>query len=208
MGRIAGFIYDKARLIIVLVAILNIVALASFFRFELDTDFLNLFTAGNPKTEEYNRLNEKYQIGEAISVLIEQDDSLLNQENLQAVYRLQEEIKELDGIHEVKSFIPSEISLGGHTITDMGDFIDRHSDLLRDFIEDEYFLTDQFLSYDRSKGAIIATLEFDAAAGNVVESIEGIIQNEERLTLSLAGDEIIKDTLLELPDKDNLLSCR
>ncbi len=195
MGRIASFIYDKSRLIIALVAILNIVSLASFFHFELDTDFLSLFTEGNPKTEEYNRLNEKYQIGEAISVLIEQDESLLNQENLQAVYRLQEEIKELDGIYGVKSFIPSEISLRGHTITDMGNFIDRHSDLLRDFIEDKYFLTDQFLSYDRSKGAIIATLEFDAAAGNVVESIEEIIQSEERLVLSLAGNEIIKDTL-------------
>ena len=194
MGRIAGFIYDRSRIIIVLVVILNIVALASFFRFELDTDFLNLFTAGNPKTEEYNRLNEKYQIGEAISVLIEQDDSLLNQENLQAVYRLQEEIKELDGIYEVKSFIPSEISLGGHTITDMGNFIDRHSDLLRDFIEDEYFLTDQFLSYDRSKGAIIATLELNAVPEDVVDSLKEIIQKEERLTLSLAGNEIIKDT--------------
>ncbi len=195
MERIASFIYNKSRLIIALVVILNIVALASFFRFELDTDFLNLFTAGNPKTEEYNRLNEKYQIGEAISVLIEQDESLLNQENLQAVYRLQEEIKELDGIYAVKSFIPSEISLRGRTITDMGNFIDRHADLLEDFIDDEYFLTDHFLSYDRSKGAIIATLEFDAAAGNVVESIEEIIQSEERLTLSLAGNEIIKDTL-------------
>lgn len=195
MGRIAGFIYDKSRLIIALVAILNIVALASFFRFELDTDFLSLFTEGNPKTEEYNRLNEKYQIGEAISVLIEQEESLLNQENLQAVYRLQEEIKELDGIYAVKSFIPSEISLGAHTITDMGNFIDRHADLLEDFIEDKYFLTGQFLSSDRSKGAIIATLEFDAEAGSVVESVEEIIQSEERLTLSLAGNEIIKDTL-------------
>jgi len=195
VGRIAGFIYDKSRLIIALVAILNIVALASFFRFELDTDFLSLFTAGNPKTEEYDRLNEKYQIGEAISVLIERDESLLNQENLQAVYRLQEEIKELDGIYAVKSFIPSETSLGGRTIADMGDFIDRHADLLEDFIEDEYFLTEQFLSSDRSKGAIIATLEFDAEAGDVVESVEEIIQSEERLTLSLAGNEVIKDTL-------------
>jgi len=195
VGRIAGFVYNHSRIIIVLVAILNVVALASFYRFTLDTDFLNLFTAGNPKTEEYDRLNEKYQIGEAISVLIEQDDSLLEPENLEAVYRLQSKIEELDGIYEIKSFIPSEISLGAHTVTDIGDFIDKHPDLLEDFIEDKYFLADQFLSADRSKGTIVATLEFDAAAGDVVESVAEIIQNEERLTLSLAGDEIIKDTL-------------
>jgi len=193
--RIASFIYNRSRLIIVLVAILNIVALASLFRFKLDTDFLSLFTEGNPKAEEYNQLNEKYQIGEAISVLIEQDDSLLDKENLQAVYRLQEKIEELDGIYRVQSFIPSEVSMGGHTITDMEEFIDRHSDLLRDFIEDRYFLTEQFLSDDRSKGAIIATLALDAVPGDVVDSLERIIQNEGRLTLSLAGNEIIKDTL-------------
>ena len=97
MGRIASFAYKKSKLIIVLVAILNIVALASLFRFELDTDFLSLFTEGNPKAEEYDQLNEKYQIGEAISVLIEQDDSLLNERNLRNVLRLQEDIEEIDG---------------------------------------------------------------------------------------------------------------
>ncbi len=195
MERIGKFIYSKSRLIIVLVAILNIVALASFFRFELDTDFLSLFTEGNPKTEEYDRLNEKYQIGEAISFLIEHDNSLLDEENLQSVLRLQEDIEEIDGVYQVKSFIPSEISVRGHIFQVTEEFIAHHSDLLEDFIEDKYFLTEQFLSYDRSKGILIATLELDASAGDVVESLEEIVQNEERLTLSLAGNEIIKDTL-------------
>ena len=195
MERIARFIYSKSRLIIVMVAILNIVALASFFRFELDTDFLSLFTAGNPKVEEYDRLNEKYQIGEAISVLIEQDDSLLNEENLQNVLKLQQDVEEIDGIYQVKSFSPSEISVRGHIFQVTEEFIARHSDLLEDFIDDKYFLTEQFLSYDRSKGTLIITLELDASAGDVVKSLEEIVQNEEHLTLSLAGNEIIKDTL-------------
>ena len=195
MERIARFIYKQSRLIILLVAILNIAALASFFRFQLDTDFLSLFTAGNPKAEEYDQLNEKYQIGEAISVLIEQDNSLLDEENLRNVLRLQEDIEEIDGIYQVKSFIPSEISVGSHVFQVDEKFIDRHSDILEDFIEEEYFLTEQFLSYDRSKGTLIATLEFDARAEDVVESLERIVQNEEYLTLSLAGNEIIKDTL-------------
>ncbi|GAI78064.1 unnamed protein product, partial [marine sediment metagenome] len=114
MEKIATFIYSKSRLIIVIVAVLNIVALASFFRFQLDTDFLSFFTAGNPKAEEFDRLNEKYQIGEAISVLIEQDNSLLDKKNLQNVFRLQEDIEEIEGISQVRSFIPSEISVRGH----------------------------------------------------------------------------------------------
>ena len=195
MERIANFVYSRARLIIAVVVVLNIVALASFFRFELDTDFLSLFTAGNPKAEEYDQLNEKYQIGEAISVLIEQDNSLLNKENFQNVFRLQEDIEEIEGISQVRSFIPSEISVRGHIFQVDEKFIDRHSDLLKDFIEDEYYSTEQFLSSDNSKGTIIVNLELDASAGEVVESLEEIVRNEDCLTLSLAGNEIIKDTL-------------
>ncbi len=195
MERIARFVYKRSRLIIVLVAILNIVALASFFSFELDTDFLSLFTEGNPKTGEYDQLNEKYQIGEAISVLIEQDSSLLDEENLKKVFRLQEKIEEIDGVFQVVCCIPPEISLEGHIFEVDEKFIERHSDLLEDFIEDDYFLTEQFLSSDGSKGALIVNLDWDAAAGDVVAALEEIVQNEESLTLSLAGNEIIKDTI-------------
>ncbi len=195
MERVAKFIYHRSTMIIAIVAVLNLTALASFFRFELDADFLSLFTEGNPKAEEYDRLNEKYQIGEAISVLIEHDNSLLVEENLQNVFRLQKDIEEIDGVFQVRSFIPSEIAVQGHIFQVDEKFIDRHSDLLEDFIEDKYFLTEQFLSYDKSKGTLVATLEVNTMAGDVVEALKEIIQNEERLNLSLAGDEIIKDTL-------------
>ncbi len=195
MERIANFIYNRSRLIIAVVVVLNIVALASFFRFNLDTDFLSLFTAGNPKAEEFDRLNEKYQIGETISVLVEHEGSLLAKENLQKVFSLQEEIEKLDGVSQVQSFIPPEIFVGGHVVEIDKKFIDRHSDILEDFIEKKYFLTDQFLSSDDSKGALIVNLELDAAAGDVVKSLKEIVKHEGHLTLSLAGNEIIKDTV-------------
>jgi hypothetical protein len=195
MERIARFTCARSGLIIVLVVILNIVALASFFRFKLDTDFVSFFTSGNPKAEEFDRLNEKYQTGETISVLIEQDDSLLDKENLQKVFRLQKEIEELDGISQVQSFIPPEVSLMGHVIQVDEKFIERHSDILEDFIRERYFRREQFLSSDESMGTLVVNLELDATAGEVVEALEGIVQNEEGLTVSLAGNEIIKGTL-------------
>ena len=200
MERIAKFIYSNSRLIIVLVTILNIIALASLFRFNLDTDFLSFFTSGNPKAEEFDRLNEKYQTGETVSVLIEQDNSLLDKESFQKVFRLQEEIEEPDGISQVQSFIPSEISMQGHIIQVDEKFIERHSDLLKDFIEEKYFLTKQFLSSDNSKGVLIVNLELAGTAGEVVQSLEEIAHKQEGMTLSLAGNEIIEDTL-----RDNLL---
>jgi predicted RND superfamily exporter protein len=195
LERIARFTYRHSRLIIVFVAILNIVSLVSFFRFELDTDFLSLFTKGNPRAEEYDQLNQKYEIGEAISILIEQDDSLLEKGNLQAVYRLQGRIEGLDGVREVQSFVPDDLSIDGYTVVDMGDFIAEHPDLVKDFIEEKYFLADQFLSADRSKGSMVVVLEFDATAGDVVAALNDLVQSEAHLRLSLAGNEVIKDTL-------------
>ena len=171
MRKIATFCYKASLPIIIVVIVVNIAALVSFFRFELDTDFLNFFTSGNPRAEEFDRLKEKYETGETISILIEQDKSLLDEENLRKVFRLQEEIGKLDGVSQVDSFIPSEISVGRHVFQVDEKFIDRHSDLLEDFIRDKYFLADQFLSDDWNKGAIIATLESDVVARDVVASL-------------------------------------
>jgi len=195
LERIASFVYKWSRLIIILVVILNLAALASFFRFKLDTDFLGFFTEGNPRTEEYNELNEKYQVGEVISVLIEQEDSLLDEDNLQEVFRLQTEIEKIAGVSEVQSFIPAEVPVGQRVFEVDGKFIERHSDILEDFIRDDYFLTEQLLSSDSSKGALIVNLEAEANTGDIVESLEGIVGNERSLTISLAGNEIIKSTV-------------
>jgi len=194
MERIANFACNKSRLIIVVVAILNIVALISFIRFNLDTDFLNFFTWGNPRIEEYNGLNEKYQIGETVVVLIEQDSSLLDERYLQEVFRLQEGIEEMDGVYQVQSFIPSEILVQG-TIFDVDQkFIAYHADLLEDSIQDN-LLSSQLLSSDESKGALIVTMELNTPPADVVKSLKEIVRNETALNLSLAGTETIKSTL-------------
>ena len=136
MKRIARFCYTASKPIIIFVVVINIVAIVSFFRFNLDTDFLNFFTSGNPKAEEFDRLKEKYETGEAISILIEQADSLLDKENLQKVFRLQQEVEKLNGFSQVDSFIPSEIRVGSRVFQVDEKFIDRHSDILVDFIEE------------------------------------------------------------------------
>ncbi|MFC1981520.1 RND family transporter [Chloroflexota bacterium] len=195
MQRIARFCCKASIPIIIFVAIINIAALVSFFRFKLDTDFLNFFTSGNPRAEEFDRLKEEYETGETIFILIEQGDSLLDKDDLQRVFILQEEIEKLDGISQVESFIPSEISVGGHVFQVDGNFIDRHSDILEDFIEANQLLTSRSLSTDNSKAVLIATLEYDAVAGEVLESLERIIRSEESWAISLAGNEVIKDTL-------------
>ncbi len=195
MRKIAAFCYKASLPIIIVVVVINITALVSFFRFELDTDFLSFFTSGNPRAEDFDRLQEKYETGEIIVLLIEQDDSLLDKKNLQKVFELQQEIEYLAGVSRVESFVPSEISVEGHVFQVDEKFIARHADIIEDFIKNNDLLTGQFLSSDNSKSVVIVNLEFDAVAGEVVESLEGIISSEESWTLSLAGNEIIEETL-------------
>ncbi len=195
MERIADFIYRRARLIIILVAVVNIVALASFFRFGLDTDFLGFFTTGNPKMVEYDQLNAKYRVGETVVVFIEQESSLLEEENLLSIFRLQKDIEEIDGVLQVGSFIPDDYPLRTSVIPVTEAFITRHQDILEDYIRDQYFLTDQFLSADDSRGTIVVTLTAEADAGKVLTALKERVQSEPSLNLSLAGDEVIKDTL-------------
>jgi len=195
MERIANFVYDRAKLIIIFVVIINITALASFLRFNLDTDFLGFFTQGNPRAEEYNQLNQKYQTGEAISVLIEHEDSLLDRENLKAVFELQQKITVIDGISMTQGFIPPEIVIGGSVVAIDEDFINSNYEVLADFIQNNYFITDQFLAPEGKSGLIIASLEVDAEAHEIIKSLQEITQDEMRFTISLAGNEVIKDTL-------------
>jgi predicted RND superfamily exporter protein len=194
LKRIAGFIYDHSRLIIAFVIIVNLVSLASFYRFNLDTDFLAFFSKGNPIAEEYNQLSAKYQSGETVSILVERDGSLLDRENLLAIFQLQKDIGAIDGVAQVQSFIPPELMAGGSiTVVDEA-YIDEHYDTLRDFIENKYFLAEQFLAEDDRSAVVIVSLELDAPAGEVIDSLKDIAQDSP-LSLALAGNEVMKDTL-------------
>ena len=194
MNRIANFIYDHSKFVIAFVVIINLVSLASFFRFNLDTDFLTFFSKGNPIAEEYNRLNDKYQSGETISVFIEHDGSLLAKESMLDVFQLQNEIAAIDGIARVQGFIPPEI-MAGSAITAVDEaYIAGDYEVLRDFIKNDYFFTEQFLTEDDRTAILIANLEVDAPASEVIDSLK-LLTGDSPLNISLAGNEVIKDTI-------------
>ena len=195
MEKIANFVYNRAKPIILLVVILNIVSLASFSRFSLDTDFMTFFSGDNPKAVEFDRLNEKYDSGDVISILIERDGALLEKEPLQEILQLQQDVQAIEGISLAQGFLPPQMPVQGTPVPVNRDFIDENHEALRDFIENQYFLTDQFLAPDGQVGVLVATLELDAVADDVVESLKAIVESEDQLTLSLAGNEIVKDTI-------------
>ncbi len=194
MKRIANFVYDHAKLVIVIVAIINLASLASFYRFNLDTDFLAFFTEGNPKAEAYIALNEKYQSGEIISALIESDSPLLEKDNLISVLRLQQDIQEIDGVAELQGPLPPVINTDAGVLPINEAQIEQNYDQFRYFMENRYFLTDQLLSADQLSAAITVSLTIDADAGGVIDSLN-MVGEASPLEVSLAGNEVIKDTV-------------
>ncbi|MFC1920510.1 RND family transporter [Chloroflexota bacterium] len=194
MKRIANFVYDHSRLIIALVIVVNLVSLTSFIRFKLDTDFLSFFTEGNPKAEEYNQLNEKYESGETISILIEGDSHILEKENLQNIYQIQQELQSIDGIAQIQGLLPSAVTSATGIILIDEAYIEDHYTEFRYFMENRYFLTEQLLSDDGQSAVITISLELDAPAEEVIDSLQELADGSP-LELSFAGNEVIKDTI-------------
>ncbi|MGI2335045.1 MAG: efflux RND transporter permease subunit [Dehalogenimonas sp.] len=196
MEKIAAFVTSKPKVIIAIVVLTNIAALLSFFRFSLDTDFLNFFADDNPEVAAYFALNEKYDTGEAVTVLIESDQSLLNADNLLAVFSIQSETSRVPAVSQTQSFIPPQMVIDGVPVPVGAEFIVQNASILGQFIDQQYFMTGQFLSSDRLSGILVVSVDVGADSGPVVESLREIINDYPALELALAGNPIIKDSIV------------
>jgi predicted RND superfamily exporter protein len=195
MDRLADFIYRRSKLVVAITLLITVVGLASLSRFELDPDFLSLYSQTSPRAEQYNALNEKYGQRESVAVLVEQESPLLTPEGLITALQLQRDIEAIDGVSDVQSYIPPEIVLNGEAVPVDEALVREHHALVVGFIEDRYFYGDQLLSSDRSNGILVAGLSLDASAAPVVESLRALAEEGSGLALSFAGDEIVRDEL-------------
>jgi len=195
MEKLSEFIFRRSRFILAFVAVMNLLALLSFTRIGIETDITSFFGTDNPVYREYLALTEKYGISESIVVLIEDDDSLLTEENLLTVFELQSAYDMIDGVNEVQSFLPSEILAGTHKLEVDERFITFHLEELRDYIRATYRPAAELLSQDETTGMVSITLTYDADGETVVDRLKQVNQRYHNVTLSLAGDSVIGDTL-------------
>ena len=194
MKKIAGFVYDHAKLVIVFVILLNLVSLASFFRFNLDADFLSFFSEGNPKADEYHALNEKYDSGEMISLLIESDASLLEQQSLLDIYDLEQSVSGIEGVTLVQTFIPTTMPSAAGTQSIDASVIENNYQAVSTFIADKYFMTGQFLNEDHTSAIVAVNLAVDADSEQIIEALKDLSATGP-VSFSLAGNPVIKDTI-------------
>ena len=195
MERLSNFIFDRSRFILAFVALMNLAALLSLTRFAIDSEVTSFFGEDNEVYDEYLAITEKYDISESVVILIEDEDSLLTEQNMLTVYELREAAEEVPGVSEVQSFLPEELPVGSRTLDIDDRFISFHYDEVEDYTRNEYTPADEFLSGDESTGIIALTLDHDADGGAVVDALKPLIERYEGVNLSLAGDSVIGDTL-------------
>jgi len=193
--RLARFVVTRSKVIIVLVALLNVTALISLTRVAVDTDVMGFFNEDNEVYAEYVALTEKYDVSGSIAILIEDDVSLLTGENLVTAYRLQSIAGSLTGVSDAASYLPEEVPLGS-AVRDLDErLIEQHQEEIEDYIRQAYAPANESLSEDESTGLITLTLDYGADAQAVVDMLRPLLLEHDNVQLSLAGDAVVGDTL-------------
>ncbi|MCK5585509.1 MMPL family transporter, partial [Candidatus Bipolaricaulota bacterium] len=195
MERFVNFVYTKSKFIIALVVIINLASIVLLFRISIDTDITGFFTEGNVVYDEYVTLTEKYDISESLVLLIEDDESLLTEDNMTAIHTLVVSVEEIPGINEVQSFLPQQYPSGGILLDVDERFIERHYDILEEYIRQDYSPARELLSDDEGTGIISLTVSKDANGAEIVDSLEQLVAHNPDMHISLAGDSVIGATL-------------
>ncbi|MBN1152934.1 MAG: MMPL family transporter, partial [Dehalococcoidia bacterium] len=195
LERLSDFIYTRSRFIIVFVALVNIAALVSLTRISIDTDITGFFSEDNEVYEEYLALSDKYGVAESLVMLVEDDASLLSQENMEVVHALVLGAESLPGVREVQGFLPNKYPAEGIFIDVDENFIRGHYELLRDYTRQRYAPAREFLATGEGTGLIALTLSDDADGEQVVDGLERLVAQYREVDVSLAGDSVIGSTL-------------
>jgi predicted RND superfamily exporter protein len=195
LERLADFICTRSKFIIVFVALTNLAALVSLTRIAIDTDITGFFSEGNQVYDEYLALTEKYGISESLVVLIEDDTSLLTQDNMTIVHALALSAEAIPGVAEMQSYLPEEYPADALRLDVDERFMEHHFDELQEYTRYRYLPAEEFLSDDESTGLIALTLSDDAEGSEVVDALERLVAQYPDVRISLAGDSVIGATL-------------
>jgi len=128
--------------------------------------------------------------------LLEDATSLLSGENLSTLFKLQQEVANIEGVALVKGIVPGTVVSNGQIIAVDLAYVDANPQQLKEFIEESYFLTEQLLTTDRNSGLLQVALEPNADGKNVVEALEEITDSRVGLEISMAGNLVIENTMM------------
>ena len=119
MDRIARIIVEHSKRVLALTAIITLVSVGLLFRMSFNADVSEFITEGNETGEAWVALQEKYDTGDPINVLVSAttNESLLQRDSLVKLAELRDELNSLDSVAQVGAIIPDENPLTGEPLT-------------------------------------------------------------------------------------------
>lgn len=115
MDRIARLIVEHSKRVLALTGIITLISVAMLFRMSFNADVTQFVTEGNERGEAWVALQEKYQTGDPVNVLVsaEEGRSLLEKDLLVAVAELRDRLAAIEGVGQVGSIVPDVNPLTG-----------------------------------------------------------------------------------------------
>ena len=119
MERIATYIVQHSKRVLALTGIITLVSLAMLFRMSFNADVSQFITEGNATGEAWLALQEKYDTGDPINVLVSAPEgrSLFEKDLLASVAELRDTLAGIEGVGQVGSIVPEINPLTGGRLT-------------------------------------------------------------------------------------------
>ncbi len=195
MDRIARVIVGHSKQILVLTGIITFVALLMLFRMDFNGDVASFVLEGNETGEAFKELQEKYQAGDPINVLVSVPDgaTFRDKESLAALVRVRDDIAAIEGVAAVASIVPDTNPLTGGPITASMILLAPDDALSQLF--DQSPVSSLLLSEDERHTLMMVNPEGDSLA--VARQVDDVVPSDG-LELTFSGNPVVFASVVDL----------
>jgi hypothetical protein len=119
MERIARVIVSHSKPILATTALISLIAVAMLFRMQFNADISSFALTGSEAGEAFVGLQEKYNTGDPINVVITlpEGETFRSKAGLVALVELRDLVLAVDGVESVATIVPDENPITGEPIT-------------------------------------------------------------------------------------------
>lgn len=116
MQTIARILVTKRKPVLALTALITLTAVTMLFRMDFNADVTSFLLEGNERGRELAALQEKYEAGDPIMVLLEQEDGWTTRAGLEQLLEVRNRLAAVEGVQAVGTLLPELHPLTGTTL--------------------------------------------------------------------------------------------
>ena len=190
MDRVAGFLVNHRKRVLGLTAVTTLLAVACMFRMQINADVTHFMLDGNEAGRQFAALQEKYEAGDPIMVLLRRDAGWEDKAGLGALIEARDVLTSHEGVAEVGSLIPEVHPLTGERF-DAATLAATPPMMLSRLLDGPS--ADLLLSEDGKATMMVVLAEDDAS--KLARQLEDVTW-PDGVTVRLAGNPVVLATII------------